>query len=176
MTVIEQGPYSGGCQCGAIRYRVAALGRPSFCHCRMCQKAFGNYFAALVGTKKTGLHWTKGEPSFFRSSEIVQRGFCKDCGTPLTFAYDTSEAAATKRAREEAAADRLFGDRRGGGPAHGLAAGRTEGLARLHGLGALAAGDRRQQGWHALGRDHLLSVVPRWTGDGLRGHRRRRGR
>jgi len=26
-----------------------------------------------------------------------------------TFAYDTSEAAATKRAREEAAADRLFG-------------------------------------------------------------------
>ena len=72
---------TGGCQCGAVRYRITApFENPHICHCRMCQKAFGNYFAALVGTKKTGLHWTKGGPSFFRSSEIVQRGFCKDCG------------------------------------------------------------------------------------------------
>jgi hypothetical protein len=86
---------TGGCQCGAIRYRITeAFENPHICHCRMCQKAFGNYFAALVGTKKTGLHWTKGEPSIFRSSEIVQRGFCRDCGTPLTFAYDTSERIA----------------------------------------------------------------------------------
>jgi len=83
---------TGGCQCGAVRYRVTApLENPHICHCRMCQKAFGNYFAALVGMKKTGLHWTRGEPAFFRSSEIVQRGYCRDCGTPLTFAYDDSE-------------------------------------------------------------------------------------
>ncbi len=86
---------TGGCQCGAVRYRITApFENPHICHCRMCQKAFGNYFAALVGTKKTALHWSKGQPSFFRSSEIVQRGFCKDCGTPLTFAYDTSERIA----------------------------------------------------------------------------------
>jgi hypothetical protein len=60
----------------------------------MCQKAFGNYFAALVGTKKADLAWTKGAPSFFRSSEIVQRGFCRDCGTPLTFAYDHADRIA----------------------------------------------------------------------------------
>ena len=60
---------TGGCQCGAVRYRITApFENPHICHCRMCQKAFGNYFAALVGTKKTGLHWTKGGPSFFRSS------------------------------------------------------------------------------------------------------------
>ncbi|MFN4144086.1 GFA family protein [Aestuariivirga sp.] len=86
---------TGGCQCGAVRYRITApFENPHICHCRMCQKAFGNYFAALVGTKKTGLQWTKGQPSFFRSSEIVQRGFCRDCGTPLTFAYDESERIA----------------------------------------------------------------------------------
>ena len=86
---------TGGCQCGAVRYRITApFENPHICHCRMCQKAFGNYFAALVGTKKTGLHWTKGAPSFFRSSESVQRGFCRDCGTPLTFAYVTSERIA----------------------------------------------------------------------------------
>jgi hypothetical protein len=85
-------PITGGCQCGAVRYRITApFENPHICHCRMCQKAFGNYFAALVGTKKTGIEWTRGQPSIFRSSEIVQRGFCKDCGTPLTFGYDTSE-------------------------------------------------------------------------------------
>jgi hypothetical protein len=90
--MMTQTDRTGGCQCGAVRYRITApLENPHICHCRMCQKAFGNYFAALVGMKKTGLEWTKGQPSFFRSSEIVQRGFCKDCGTPLTFAYDTSE-------------------------------------------------------------------------------------
>ncbi|WP_421694800.1 GFA family protein [Aestuariivirga sp.] len=85
-------PITGGCQCGAIRYRVTApLENPHICHCRMCQKAFGNFFAALVSMKKADLQWTKGEPSYFSSSEIVERGFCKDCGTPLTFAYDTSD-------------------------------------------------------------------------------------
>ena len=80
---------TGGCQCGAVRYRITApFENPHICHCRMCQKAFGNYFAALVGTKKTALHWTRGEPAFFRSSEIVPRGFCRDCGTPLFMLED----------------------------------------------------------------------------------------
>ncbi len=31
---------SGGCQCGAVRYRAKGeLGYPHLCHCRMCQKA-----------------------------------------------------------------------------------------------------------------------------------------
>ncbi len=77
----------------ALRHH-RALRNPHICHCRMCQKAFGNYFAALVGTKKSGLSWTRGEPAFFRSSEIVARGFCRDCGTPLSFAYDTTDRIA----------------------------------------------------------------------------------
>jgi hypothetical protein len=79
---------TGGCQCGAVRY--ALLSEPthaSICHCRMCQKAFGNYFAALTGVPRKDLVWTKGQPGIFRSSEAVERGFCRDCGTPLTFAY-----------------------------------------------------------------------------------------
>ena len=74
---------TGGCQCGAVRFRVESLGRASICHCRMCQKAFGNYFAPLVGVE--GLVWTKGAPALFRSSTQARRGFCRDCGTPLTF-------------------------------------------------------------------------------------------
>jgi hypothetical protein len=79
---------TGGCQCGAVRYALyAAPTRPSICHCRMCQKAFGNYFAPLAGVKRQDLAWTRGGPAIFRSSEAAERGFCRDCGTPLTFAY-----------------------------------------------------------------------------------------
>ena len=88
----EHRTITGGCQCGAVRYAIdGPLDNPHICHCRMCQKAFGNYFAALVGTLRENLHWTKGHPAIFRSSEIVQRGFCRNCGTPLTFAYDHSK-------------------------------------------------------------------------------------
>ena len=86
---------TGGCQCGAVRYAITSpFENPHICHCRMCQKAFGNYFAALVGTMKTGLTWTKGTPGFFRSSAIVDRGFCRECGTPLSIADDDSDRIA----------------------------------------------------------------------------------
>lgn len=75
--------WAGGCQCGAIRFRVTKLGRASFCQCRMCQKAYGGIGGALVGAKDFA--WTRGEPKRFASSNKVLRGFCPDCGTPLTF-------------------------------------------------------------------------------------------
>jgi hypothetical protein len=82
MKIIEG--FTGGCQCGAIRFRAnAPLGKASICHCRMCQKAFGNWGAALVSVPFDQFSWTRGSPSEFRSSAIVARGFCKDCGTPL---------------------------------------------------------------------------------------------
>lgn len=87
-------PVSGGCQCGAVRYEldVTAVEKPHVCHCRMCQRATGGLFAALAGSPKARFSWTKGEPAFFASSNLATRGFCRDCGTPLTFAYNQPEA------------------------------------------------------------------------------------
>ena len=80
-------PIVGGCQCGAVRFAITgSLGRASICHCRMCQKAFGNAFAPLVTAR--GLVWTRGGPKHFRSSNKVKRGFCAACGTPLTYEPD----------------------------------------------------------------------------------------
>jgi hypothetical protein len=62
------------------------LGRVSICHCRMCQKAFGNAFAPLATAQ--GLRWTHGAPAYYRSSNKVRRGFCRDCGTPLSYEPD----------------------------------------------------------------------------------------
>jgi len=79
--------HTGGCQCGAVRFRVSGkLGQASICHCRMCQKAFGAFYAPLVSVlEETDLVWTRSEPKRFDSSNIVKRGFCPDCGTPLTY-------------------------------------------------------------------------------------------
>jgi hypothetical protein len=74
---------TGGCQCGAVRFSAESLGASSICHCRMCQKATGGFFAPYVDVE--GFAWTRGAPKYFQSSEAVQRGFCQACGTPLSF-------------------------------------------------------------------------------------------
>ncbi len=83
---------SGGCQCGAVRYEVSM--RPQgvhLCHCRMCQRAVGNVFAALAPVKRSALRWLDEEPAQFASSTVARRGFCPHCGTPISFAYNESE-------------------------------------------------------------------------------------
>jgi hypothetical protein len=79
-------PYSGGCQCGAVRFRVDATPRhTSICHCRMCQKATGGLFGPYANFPSAALTWTRGQRKLFQSSDFIVRGFCGDCGTPLTF-------------------------------------------------------------------------------------------
>jgi hypothetical protein len=87
---------TGGCQCGAVRFRVEdpggdGVGRASICWCRMCQKAFGGPFGALVTVNVAALTWTRGARSTFQSSDTVRRGFCAACGTPLTFEWSADK-------------------------------------------------------------------------------------
>ena len=78
--------FTGGCQCGAIRFHAAELrDNPHVCYCRMCQKATGNLFAALVGVRHEHLTWTRGKASEFNSSDVAARGFCANCGTSLYY-------------------------------------------------------------------------------------------
>ncbi|HEY0918193.1 GFA family protein [Devosia sp.] len=80
--------FTGGCQCGAVRYRVEGPVRhASICNCRMCQKALGNFMAPFASFAAP-VQWTRGQPSHFRSSAHVRRGFCNRCGTPLTYQID----------------------------------------------------------------------------------------
>jgi hypothetical protein len=77
---------TGGCQCGAVRYIVR--GSPTgagICHCRMCQKAGGAPFMAFAGVRGSEFEVSRGAIATFRSSEIAERGFCAQCGTPLTY-------------------------------------------------------------------------------------------
>ncbi len=78
----------GGCQCGSHRYSVR-MEKPEgyFCHCRMCQKAFGNVFATFINVSVADVAWEAAAPAWYASSRIARRGFCANCGTPLAFHY-----------------------------------------------------------------------------------------
>lgn len=78
---------TGGCLCGRVRYR--ADGDPNwvaYCHCRSCRRATGAPVTAYAGYPQDRVSFTEGAPQFYASSPGVQRGFCPQCGTPLTFA------------------------------------------------------------------------------------------
>lgn len=78
--------WAGGCQCGAVRYEFTARpDNPCICHCRMCQKQFGNFFGSFAGSDRKNFRLTRGTLAHYQSSDDARRGFCGDCGTPLTY-------------------------------------------------------------------------------------------
>ena len=82
---------TGGCLCGAVRYTATPDHRQGYyCHCRMCQLAFGNTRAAFLNLRKREVEWAS-PPTFYASSKFALRGFCNQCGTPLSFEYLGSE-------------------------------------------------------------------------------------
>ena len=70
----------------------------------MCQKASGQPFMAFATVKEQHLNWTRGMPAVYRSSSVAQRGFCKDCGTPLAFKFEGDEISVTTGSLDDPAA------------------------------------------------------------------------
>jgi hypothetical protein len=84
----------GGCLCGKVRYRAAGPPRGiTICHCVTCRRASGAPLVAWSGFAADRLTFTRGEPAIYRSSPGVERGFCGQCGTQLT--YRRQDAADT---------------------------------------------------------------------------------
>jgi hypothetical protein len=82
---------TGGCACKRIRYAVRIHDDDAYlCHCRMCQRATGGVSIAFKNVKKADVAWER-EPDWYRSSPIASRPYCRECGTPLGFAFPDSE-------------------------------------------------------------------------------------
>src|SRR3954470_5055991 len=82
---------NGGCACGRVRYTVRVDNDDAYlCHCRMCQRATGGVSIAFRNVKKTDVTWER-EPDWYASSPIAKRPYCRECGTPLGFAFPDSE-------------------------------------------------------------------------------------
>ena len=92
--------HDGGCICGAVRYRLhGPFTYSAHCHCRSCQRAVGAGFATWSAVAPENFEVTTGEITIYQSSPGVQRGFCKKCGTSLTYSgedwTDTAVLSAT---------------------------------------------------------------------------------
>jgi hypothetical protein len=79
---------TGGCLCGAIRYRVTQpVDKIIMCHCTDCQKASGAGASANTVVPTDRFEITQGTPKVFAkvvdSGNTLQRAFCPDCGSPI---------------------------------------------------------------------------------------------
>jgi hypothetical protein len=80
---------TGRCLCGAIRYEY--VGDPALvahCHCESCRRQTASPVATFVIVPKTALRFTSGQPKEYASSPGVWRGFCGDCGSPISYRTD----------------------------------------------------------------------------------------
>ena len=85
---------TGGCFCGAIRYKVRGpVMASAACHCRDCQYVSGGAPAYVFVVSKPSIEITKGIPAHYDntsdSGNRRRRYFCGSCGTPL-FAEDSA--------------------------------------------------------------------------------------
>lgn len=88
---MRRGPITGGCLCGAVRYRVA--GRPlplstTVCNCLDCQRSSGTALSVVLAVRASTFQ-LEGEPlksyqtTGTDSDENRARKFCAKCGSPV---------------------------------------------------------------------------------------------
>lgn len=79
--------FSGGCQCGAIRYALSAPLPPAYaCHCGDCKKQSASAFSMSVVVEFSRVS-VEGDPASFQtaafSGAIKSCFFCARCGSRL---------------------------------------------------------------------------------------------
>ncbi|MCR9214465.1 MAG: GFA family protein [Proteobacteria bacterium] len=80
---------SGGCYCGAIRFRSAkAPFTVSYCHCVDCRRATGAPVAVFAAFKDEDLTFSPNEGKQVTVNTGASRSFCPDCGSPLASRFD----------------------------------------------------------------------------------------
>ena len=81
-------PVEGGCQCGAVRYRLNAAPLSVYaCHCKDCQRFSGTTHTLSMVIRAEDGELTKGELHGFDkladSGRTVRMMGCRDCGTKI---------------------------------------------------------------------------------------------
>lgn len=81
-------PYTGGCQCGQIRYEIQAEPLTLYaCHCKECQKQSSSAFGMSMPVPRDAVVILRGQPKQWKrvsdSGREVTCLFCGECGTRL---------------------------------------------------------------------------------------------
>jgi hypothetical protein len=97
----------GGCLCRQVRYQAhSPVTHLCFCHCESCRRAIGAAPVAWGTVEESRFAVTRGELAVYPSSPNVSRGFCRHCGTSLTYKNNErpGEVDITLASLDEAAA------------------------------------------------------------------------
>ena len=80
--------YFGHCLCKKVGYSIAGEVRNlCYCHCESCRRAAGSVSVAWGTVDYSHFRITKGQLATVNSSQGVERGFCGDCGSALTYRH-----------------------------------------------------------------------------------------
>ncbi|MCK5425313.1 MAG: GFA family protein [Emcibacter sp.] len=78
--------HSASCMCGKITLEAKGSARyTEYCHCKWCQQSSGSAFISWIIFDDDKVKVTSGELSHYHSSEHCRRGYCKDCGSTMSF-------------------------------------------------------------------------------------------
>ena len=96
-------PLAGGCQCGALRYEIAAAPLLVYnCHCTNCQRIGGGAFSTPVAIFETSFAFVSGTPRSFEweaDSGTHRFGwFCDACGCRIAHGQQPSNGILSLRA------------------------------------------------------------------------------
>jgi hypothetical protein len=80
-------PYTGGCQCGQVRYTLTAEPtRLVACHCKECQRQSGSAFGMSMLVQEASLTVTGQTKQFTRIADSGNENtgvFCPNCGVRI---------------------------------------------------------------------------------------------
>lgn len=98
--VLPELPLAGGCQCGAVRYRIVQPPLTFYhCHCSTCRRQSGSAFgsslmihadALALSGPVTALEWVGG------SGCVSDQRFCPQCGTRMSHRIRGRDTAVVK--------------------------------------------------------------------------------
>lgn len=85
------GTVSGRCLCGAVKFTADVAKRDvDVCHCSMCRRWAAGPFMGLMHEGEVAFEGAESI-GVYKSSEWGERGFCKQCGTPLFWRLSGSD-------------------------------------------------------------------------------------
>jgi hypothetical protein len=81
-------PYSGSCQCGAMKFEITAEPLTVYvCHCNACKKQSGSAFGMALIAPADAVKMTEGTPKSYtktaQSGRTADCDFCPECGNRL---------------------------------------------------------------------------------------------
>ena len=81
--------YKGSCECRDVTFEVTGQLRPVIaCHCDQCRKSSGHFWASTYAPSEN-INITSGRAlSWFQSTDVVRKGFCRTCGSSLFWKLD----------------------------------------------------------------------------------------